>query len=139
MDMVRLAVAAMSGALDAPSVITLSNAISTGYSNNTAGVILHSNGDLSLYYSGVPIVVDQWISPVANVGDYEVRATLSSGDTPTGTIGSWEALSTTRSWTLTNDDTADSCDILLEIRWTGDNLVKDSATYSLFSSSSIEP
>lgn len=135
MDMVRLAVAAMAGALGAPSVITLSDDSSTGYSNNTAGVALYSNGNIALYYGGMPIVVGQWISPVANVGDYEVRATLSSGDTPTGTIGSWEALSTTRSWTLTNDDTSDSCSILLEIRWTGDNLVKDSATYTLLSTS----
>lgn len=135
MDMVRLAVAAMAGALGAPSVITLSDDSSTGYSNNTAGVALYSNGNIALYYGGMPIVVGQWISPVANVGDYEVRATLSSGDTPTGTIGSWEALSTTRSWTLTNDDTFDSCSILLEIRWTGDNLVKDSATYTLLSTS----
>ena len=49
-------------------------------------------------------VIDQWCDPVTNTGNYEARATITSGSVNTGTFGSWLALSTSREWgqTLTS-------------------------------------
>lgn len=130
---IRLLAAATAGALGAPSVVSLSDNTSVGLNGKTAGVALNSNGSISLYYHDMPVVIGYWLTPQTDMGDYEVRATLSSGDTPTGTFSSWNALSTSQDWTLT-EDTVDgnlTCDVLLEIRWTGNNVVQDSATFTL--------
>lgn len=132
--LIHLLVAALSDPLGSPGVVNLSNDTSTGRKGGTAGIRFSSSGEYYRYAFDVPIVISNWLTPVENVGDYEIRATLSSGSTPdTGTIGSWEALSTTREWTLTNStpSTTDEAQLLIEIRWTGDNEVKDSATYTL--------
>lgn len=139
MSIVRLIAAATAGALGAPSVVSLSGTTSFGFNGNTAGVALNNNGSISIYFNDVPIVQGYWLSPVVNVSEYEVRATLSSGDTPTGTFGSWNALSTSQDWTIT-EPTIDgnlTAEVLLEIRWTGNNVVQDSATYSLNSTGPI--
>lgn len=64
---------------------------------------------------------------------YDVRATLSSGTTPTGSaVGSWLQLSTSRSWVQTRTSTGERmCDLLIEIRPTGGGATVASATISL--------
>jgi len=131
---VRLLAAALDEPLGSPSVVSISDGGSNGPNGYTAGIRFGSDGSYYRYRYGVPIFDSYWLTPQVNMGDYEIRATLSSGDTPdTGTIGSWEALSTTREWTLVEEtaDASETCDLLIEIRWTGDNEVKDSATYTL--------
>jgi hypothetical protein len=68
--------------------------------NATAVYRLTSGGVISGTQGTNTIVsIGTWLG-AGSAADYEVRATLASGDTPTGTLGSWLALSTTRSWTL---------------------------------------
>jgi hypothetical protein len=141
MSMVRMAVAAMGGALGAPSVVAFDDNTSEAYSENTAGVIFHSDGSLSIYYVGVPNVIGYWLTPQTNMSDYEIRATLNSGDTPTGTLSTWEALTTDRQWTLQTSTPLDvvTCNLTIEIRWTGNNVVQDSATFIITANQAAEP
>lgn len=137
---VRLLAAALDAPLDSPSVVSITDDFSYGRDGVTAGILFSSDGSYYRYRYGVPIFDSYWLNPQTNMGEYEIRATLNSGDTPdTGTIGSWEALSTSRQWTLTEEtlDASETCELLIEIRWTGDNEVKDSATYTLTANNPI--
>lgn len=66
---------------------------------------LSSSGDVFIISTRFGIQdVGDWISPKSSApGLYEVRADLASGSGPltSGTLGSWVALSTSPSWTLT--------------------------------------
>jgi len=128
-----LIAAAMSGALGAPSQVSISDAVSTANNGNTAGIIFASSGAFYRYLHGVPIEVSKWLAPQTDMGDYEIRATLVSGDTPSGTFDTWQTLDTTRSWELATGTPEEFviASVLIEIRWTGNNVVQDSATYSL--------
>lgn len=132
----RLIAAAMGGPLGAPSTVSISNNTSTANKGNTAGVIFSSTGTFYRYLHGVPIEVSKWLAPQVDMGDYEIRATLQSGDTPTGTFDTWEALDTTRSWELTSSTPEEvlASTILIEIRWNGNDVVQDSATYTFTAS-----
>lgn len=129
-----IAAAISSGTLGAPNVVTISDNSSTGNNGRVAGIVFYSSGNFAKYVSDVPNVVSTWLTPQSNFSQYEIRATLSAGDTPTtGTLNTWQALSTTREWTLTTavvEETLSST-LLIEIRWTGNNVVQDSATYTL--------
>src|SRR5262245_7162088 len=47
--------------------------------------------------------VGDWISPKAGMSNYEARLTVNSGTTPSGSAtGSWLALSSTLTWTITD-------------------------------------
>lgn len=73
-----------------------------------------------------------WLTSGLN-SDVEVRATLVTGTNPTsGTMATWQALSTTRSWAnAVTVPGAKSTDILVEIRRVSDQVVIDSATITL--------
>lgn len=131
--LIRLLAAALDEPLGAPGVVSISDDNSNGRNGDPAGISFGSDGSYARYRFGVPIHSSYWITPQANMGDYEIRATLSSGDTPVGTIGSWVSLGATKEWTLTEDtlDDTDTCVLLIEIRWTGNNVVQDSASYTL--------
>lgn len=135
----RLIAAAMGGALGAPSQVSISDAVSTGNNGKSAGIIFASSGAFYRYLSGVPIEVSKWLTPQVDMGDYEIRATLNSGDTPSGTFDTWEALDITRTWDLTSSTPGEhlTASILIEIRWSGNNVVQDSATYSLTASGPV--
>lgn len=94
----------------------------------TASYALESDGDIAtnLVDSG------DWITPKAAAGaDYECRATVVSGTFTSGTFGSWLALSSTRTWTLTQTTLGTStASMLIEIRRASDGTVLDSATIS---------
>lgn len=78
--------------------------------------------------------LETWLTGGA-VADYEVRATLSSGTAPSGTLGSWMNCATDRSWSVTNaaaDDTTITSVILVEIRDAASpNTVRDNATITI--------
>jgi len=67
--------------------------------------------------------------------DYEIRVTLSSGLTPSGpTLGSWHALSTTRTWSLSRSSFGIStCSCSISIRPTGGS-IEDTGTFSITAS-----
>jgi len=133
--------AAMSGPLGATNVVAFEDQESLGYNGNSAGVTFNSNGSLALYYAGVPIVVGYWLTPQSNMSAYEIRATLDSGDTPDGTLGSWLNLGSNQQWTLTPGGAPDtvSCTLTIEVRWTGNNVVQDSASFTLTATTDAEP
>lgn len=130
-----LMTAILAGEDNAPNVISLEDTSSTtGPLGGTAGFMFGNTGEVYTYYHGVPISTSYWIAPQTNISQYEIRATLLSGDTPDGTLGTWDALSTNQYYTLTAPAaTLLACELLIEIRWTGNNVVQDSATYIIVS------
>ena len=133
--LLRLVGAALDEPLGAPGIVSFNGINSVGNAGNTAGVIFKNDGFYSVYRHGVPIDNAYWLDPPVNMGDYEVYATVLSGDTPTGTIGSWVALDTSQEWSHQNStpSTTLTCQLQIEIRWTGNNVVQDTATYTITS------
>lgn len=79
-------------------------------------------------------VVETWLANAADVGLYEVRATLSSGTTPTGTLNTWLPCSTSRSWVVTDstdNGSAVTCLLFVELRLASSGVVQDSAWITL--------
>lgn len=61
-----------------------------------------------------------WVIPNGNASLYEVRATLNSGTLSSGTTGSWLALTSTRTWTVTRSVIGVStANLTIEIRRIG--------------------
>jgi hypothetical protein len=76
--------------------------------------------------------LEQWLDSAYAAADFEVRATVLSGTTPSGNVGTWNTLSTTRSWTLTRTIIGvRTCDLLIEIGYAGVNSPLDSATITI--------
>lgn len=118
-------------------VIAITNqTISAGvFSPDTAeaGYRLNSNGKVYKNQNGSLTEIETWCTPTSEASNYEARVTVVSGVTPTGTIGSWVALSSTREWTVqepTPGNTSTST-FTVEIRRTGTTTVLDSATIEL--------
>lgn len=72
--------------------------------NPTAGFRLETDGTTPIVKVGATIVntLANWFSPTtASIGNsYWVEATLSSGDSPSGSLGTRLALSTGRQWSV---------------------------------------
>lgn len=128
-----IAAALTSEPLGAPGVVSISDATSNGFAGDDAGVIFHSNGNFSRYIHFVPIVTSTWLTPQTNMSQYEIRFTAISGTPSTGTLDTWLPLSSNQQvlLSISQPNVEDSCTILAEIRWTGNNEVQDSATYTL--------
>ncbi len=139
MSIFYLVCGALSGESAAPNVIEIPDGVtSEAYSEATAGISFNNNGSYALYYNGVPIVDGYWITPQTNISEYEIYATLDSGDTPTGTFSSWLPLSTSRSWTLASTSPSGilTSEITFKIRWTGNNEEQDTGVVTLYASDS---
>jgi hypothetical protein len=68
----------------------------------SAEYILNTNGNVEYSENGVAAsVLEAWCIPAAQATNYESFATLVSGSLSGGTLGSWLALSSTRSWEIT--------------------------------------
>jgi hypothetical protein len=77
-----------------------------------------------------------WLDAGYSPADYQIRATLVSGNAPTGSsLGTWLSLSTNRTWSLTDpagSSGSKTCKVKLEIRDAGgDNTIRDTATYTM--------
>lgn len=76
-----------------------------------------------------------WLDSGYSAADYQIRVTKVSGTTPVGTLNSWLALSSNRTWSLTDDAGAagsKSCVLTVEIRdAAAPNTIRDTATYTL--------
>lgn len=75
-----------------------------------------------------------WVSSGATVGNYSIRVTVTSGSTPTGTVGSWLALSSNRTWSLTDAAGAagtKSSTLKVEIKDNASGVILDTATYTM--------
>jgi hypothetical protein len=91
------------------------------YSINSDGTVRDHDGAL----------LETWLLTGA-ASSFEVRATLSSGSTPGGTLGTWLACSTTREWTITGSSPVPvSCVLLIEIRNASTMVTLDSASVTM--------
>ena len=131
MSILLAAFAAIGGDQIALSGVAVS---SVGSGSQTATYTLESDGDV--VRATTPLGssdIGDWIDPKASApSDYEVRATLNSGTLTSGTTGSWLALTSNRSWTLTQATVgaADQVDLTIEIR-KGSGATLASATVTL--------
>lgn len=131
MSILLAAFAAMGG-----DKITLSGVAvsSVGAGSQTATYTLESDGDVvTATTGGGSVDAGDWIDPKANApSDYEVQATLNAGTLTSGTTGSWLALTSNRSWTLTQVTVgaATQVDLTIEIR-KGSGATLASATVTL--------
>jgi hypothetical protein len=131
MSILLAAFAAMGGDKISLSGVAVS---SVGSGSQTATYTLESDGDV--VRATTPLGssdIGDWIDPKASApSDYEVRATLNSGTLTSGTTGSWLALTSNRSWTLTQATVgaADQVDLTIEIR-KGSGATLASATVTL--------
>lgn len=94
-------------------------------SSKTASWSINSDGT----YTG-----GTWNSDSGVGSSYEVKMTVSSGAISSGTTGSWLALSSNRSWAVTDstqDGNAESATLSLQIRQVGTTTVLDTATITL--------
>lgn len=103
-----------------------------------AGYKLDSDG--SAYYmatSGVYTAISgEWRLSGASA-DYECRATLVSGNTPAGTLSTWQGLGTDRAWSLASSGAYLNCTLTIEIRSASSGVVLDTATVQLAAESSL--
>jgi hypothetical protein len=132
---IRILAAALSEPLGAPNIVTISNDSSSSANGNLAGVVFNSTGTFAKYVAGSLITTGNWLTPQTNMDEYEIYITSTSGDAPTGgsTLDTWLALSSTRNATLVTavEDEILTGTITVQIRWTGDNSVQDTAVYTL--------
>jgi hypothetical protein len=127
------------GAIGTGAQITLAASYSV-FANNTvplnasASIEFQSDGDIITVGDLGSVDEGDWISPKASApGSYEIRATLVSGDTPSGTLGSWLALTSNRTWTNNKPGAAPgvrSCQLTIEIRL--GSTVLDTTTVDLY-------
>lgn len=100
----------------------------------TAGYRIDSDGGAYSIVGAVGGLLETWLLGGLN-SDYEVRATLVSGDTPTGTLNTWQVCSTDRSWSVTatgGGGIQSSCVLTIELRDAASpNTVRDSASITL--------
>lgn len=95
------------------------------FNDGTAGYETNWGEPTDGSYSG------EWML-TGSVGDYEARATVTSGSLSSGTSGSWLALSTSQSWTRIRAlNGVSTCIFTLEIRRTSDNTVLDTSEITL--------
>ncbi len=100
--------------------------------SSQAGIEFLADGTVDKNENGVRSQVDSatdWVIPNDSSSPFEVRATLNSGDTPSGTLGSWLALTTDRAWALTAGIEVLTCNLTIEVRL--GSTVLDSGTYVL--------
>jgi len=65
--------------------------------------------------------------------DYEIKCILNSGSTPSGdSVGTWLALTSARSWTLSQTTVGSkSCNLTIQIRDAATSTLQDSQTYTI--------
>lgn len=76
------------------------DAIST--STATASVSFLNTGKQTTTVNSSTAIQGDWVTPPSSAAEWEIRATLNSGVTPSGTFGSWLPLNTSRTWSLSS-------------------------------------
>ena len=106
--------------IDAEDSLGPTGSVAT-YNLNSSGTVTDHDGTL----------LETWLTSGLN-SECEVRATLNSGAVPaSGTLNTWEVLSTTRSWTQTRaagDLGFTTSNLTIEIRYVATGVILDSAT-----------
>lgn len=106
------------------------------FGSASVSIIFESDGDIieSGTNSGVTDRGD-WLAPKASApSDYEIRATLVSGSVTSGTMNTWLALTSNRTWSRARIPVGTTeCQVLFEIR-KGAGAVLDSCTVTMTAS-----
>jgi len=114
--------------------LVITDAVDSGTA--IAGIVFDSSGQLKKNEGGVLADISgEWLIPFTGSG-YRVRATLSSGTTPTSgpALDAWHALSTTREWRNERAFEGDKASALfVEIDDGGGNVL-GSATFTITAS-----
>jgi len=67
----------------------------------TGAISFLSNGQQTISRDGSVSIVANWVTPTLLAGDWEIRAVLESGDSPSqGVLNTWLPLTSNRSWVL---------------------------------------
>lgn len=114
--------------------------IGFGAGDVSAGFTIASDGSAQGIENGVAVDFGtEWIAsqPVTSTATslFEVMVTLSSGTTPSGTLGTWLNCGTDRSWGLSASSGGsyyfDTCSLLVQIRDVATSTVQSIATINL--------
>ena len=119
----------LGGAAAAGDTITVNNGTITDIdfvSPFSASVLLtyESDGTISTFLTQGSDNADSlgnWIDPLSSApGTYEIKATLNSGSLSSGTTGTWLALTSDRSWSVSRSTTGTTtANLTIEIRDNG--------------------
>lgn len=118
--------------------VTISNFIVTDTQvgvTATASYSLTSAGVINQITTGGTSAIGYWINPAGAAGAaYEVYVTNSGDALFSGTIGSWLALNTTRTWTQQKaiGTGFKQADLTVQIRRASDGVVMDTAAITLY-------
>ena len=114
------------------TIIVPTRTITTSFVSGsaTAGVQFQSDGDI-VATSGTPSAsLGDWIDPKDSApGLYEIRATVTSGTLSSGVANSWQALTSSRTWSITSTNSK-LTQVFFEIR-DGEGTVQDDGTITL--------
>lgn len=104
------------------SIITAQSSVVIEAKNepSSAGIRFTSAGEQIELISSSQVPVIYWVTPASSASEWEIRATLDSGDTPTGSLGVWQTLATDREWSLSRSNVgSSSCTLTFEFRKVG--------------------
>lgn len=107
------------------SQLANSTDLATDPADAESGVMLENDGDIVEIDLSGNIDRGDWITPKTAAGNaYEARVTVNSGALSTGTAGVWQALGTTRSWSVQQGTVGtNTANITVEIRLAVSGLV----------------
>jgi hypothetical protein len=138
------ALIALGGPIGTPTLTDRTVSATAAGANSTANVSFQgSTGALVTEATGTDAGTGrapEWsgFSSSVNCGAYwEIRLTVSSGSSPTGSaVDSWISLSSNASWTLFRNSSTQGAGTssgvwLVEIRGATDHVVRDSASYTM--------
>lgn len=87
----------LSSSITAPSVAV--GGVDTG--PVSVEIVYSTDGKLRSTFNGNTTIEGDWVTPNSANAEWEIRATLVSGDTPSsGSLNTWQALSSVRGWSL---------------------------------------
>ena len=91
--------AAASGSSSTITAVAL-NALGFASGTSTAGIRFNPNGSYGVLDNGSYSNFGNYVSPSSAASEWEIRATVASGATPSGPIGTWDRLSFSQTWEL---------------------------------------
>lgn len=122
----------------ASDTVTIANhsSLAFGIDPEDAYASYRLGADGKIYQGGEAILtydfLSDWISPLANAGNYQCKADLTSGAFTSGSDGVWENLTTNRSWYVQQPATGTNTAVFtLTIRNAITLLEVDTATITL--------
>ena len=101
-----------------------------GVGSASAGIRYNPNGSYERVIGASASFEGFWVSPTTAGSEWEIRATVASGVTPSGTVNAWLALSSSRTWSVsvTGSGTSETCNLTLEFRRVGGSTAEITVT-----------